>query len=55
MLNNQTYYDKVVCQQGNSPIQEFKVPQLLLSEKKGVFFHKQPGNRLRSGHFLKIS
>ena len=38
MLNNRTYYDKVVCQQGNSPKQEFKVPQLLLSEKKRVFF-----------------
>ena len=38
MLNNRIYYDKVVCQQGISPIQEFQVPQLLLSEKKKVFF-----------------
>ena len=38
MLNNQTQYDKVVCQKGNSPEQVFKVPKLLLSEKEEVFF-----------------
>ena len=38
MLNYQTFNDKVVCQKGNSPEQEFKVPKLLLSEKEEVFF-----------------
>jgi len=37
---------------GNSPEQKFKVPKLLLSENKEVFIRIQPGNRLRSGHFL---
>ena len=32
-----------------------KVPKLFLSEIKEVFYRIQPGNRLRSGHFLKIS
>jgi len=32
-----------------------KVPKLLLSEIKGVVTKRRPGNRLRSGHFLKIS
>ena len=30
-----------------------KVPKLLLSEIKVVFSLIRPGNRLRSGHFLK--
>ena len=30
----QTYGDKVVSQEGNSPKQEFKVPKLLFSVKK---------------------
>lgn len=54
-LNNRTYYDKVICQKGNSPEQRFKVLNLLLSEKKGCLMLILPGNRLRSGHFLKIS
>lgn len=32
-----------------------KVPKLLLSEIKVVFSLIRPGNRLRSGHFLKTS
>ena len=38
MLNYQTFNDKVVCLKGNSPEQELKVPKLLLSEIKEVFF-----------------
>jgi len=36
--NNQTCNDKVVCQKGNSPKQVFKVPKLLLSERKDVLY-----------------
>jgi hypothetical protein len=61
MLKNQTWNDKVACQKGNSPEQVYKikkknkVPKLLLSEIKVVFSLIRPGNRLRSGHFLKTS
>ena len=55
ILNTRTYNAKVVCQKGNSPEQEFKVPKLTLSEIKEVFIQIQPGNRLRSCHFLKNS
>jgi len=55
ILNKPTYNAKVVCQKGNSPEQVFKVPKLMLSEIKEVFILILPGNRLRSGHFLKIS
>jgi len=35
-LTGQTYGDKVVSQEGNSPKQEYKVPKLLFSVKKEV-------------------
>jgi len=35
-VTSQTYGDKVVSQEGNSPKQEYKVPKLLLSAKKVV-------------------
>lgn len=38
VLNNRTYYAKVVCLKGNSPKQEFKVPKWLLSEKEEVIY-----------------
>jgi len=36
-------------------MQVVKVPKLLLSEEKGCLIQILSGNRLRSGHFLKIS
>jgi len=36
-LTGQTYGDKVVSQEGNSPKQEYKVPKLLLSAIKEVY------------------
>jgi hypothetical protein len=33
-VTRQTYGDKVVSQEGNSPKQEYKVPKLLFSAKK---------------------
>ena len=35
-LTGQTYGDKVVSQEGNSPKQKYKVPKLLFSVKKEV-------------------
>lgn len=35
-MTRQTYGDKVVSQEGNSPKQEYKVPKLLFSAKKDV-------------------
>ena len=35
-LTGQTYGDKVVSQEGNSPKQEYKVPKLLFSVNKEV-------------------
>jgi len=35
-MTGQTYGDKVVSQEGNSPKQEYKVPKLLFSVKKDV-------------------
>jgi len=40
---------------GKQPRTRVKVPKLMLSEKKGGLIQIQLGNRLRSGHFLKIS
>lgn len=37
ILNNQTQNDKVVCQKGNSPKQELRFLNYLLSENKKVF------------------
>jgi len=36
-MTGQTYGDKVVSQEGNSPKQEYKVPKLLVSVKKDVW------------------
>jgi hypothetical protein len=38
-LTGQTYGDKVVSQEGNSPKQEYKVPKLLFSVKKEVYLN----------------
>jgi len=38
---------------GKQPRTSVKVPKLLLSEIKVVFYQIRSGNRLRSGHFLK--
>jgi hypothetical protein len=35
-MTSQTYGEKVVSQEGNSPKQEYKVPKLLFSVKKEV-------------------
>jgi len=35
-VTSQTYGEKVVSQEGNSPKQEYKVPKLLFSAKKEV-------------------
>jgi len=35
-MTSQTYGEKVVSQEGNSPKQEYKVPKLLFSAKKEV-------------------
>lgn len=35
-MTGQTYGEKVVSQEGNSPKQEYKVPKLLFSAKKEV-------------------
>jgi hypothetical protein len=35
----QTYGDKVVSQEGNSPKQEYKVPKLLFSANKEVWLN----------------
>jgi len=39
-LTGQTYGDKVVSQEGNSPKQEYKVPKLLFSAIKEVCLNK---------------
>lgn len=39
LLTGQTYGDKVVSQEGNSPKQEYKVPKLLFSAIKGVYLN----------------
>jgi hypothetical protein len=36
-MTGQTYGEKVVSQEGNSPKQEYKVPKLLLSVNKDVY------------------
>ena len=36
-MTSQTYGEKVVIQEGNSPKQEYKVPKLLLSAIKEVY------------------
>lgn len=38
-LTGQTYGDKVVSQEGNSPKQEYKVPKLLFSVNKEVYLN----------------
>jgi len=49
----QTYGDKVVSQEGNSPKQEYKVPKLLFSAKKDVCLDlKQSGCWLGDCHYL---
>jgi len=35
-VTSQTYGEKVISQEGNSPKQEYKVPKLLFSVKKEV-------------------
>jgi len=39
-VTSQTYGDKVVSQEGNSPKQEYKVPKLLFSAIKEVCLNK---------------
>lgn len=39
-VTSQTYGDKVVSQEGNSPKQEYKVPKLLFSVIKEVCLNK---------------
>ena len=39
-MTGQTYGDKVVSQEGNSPKQEYKVPKLLFSAIKEVCLNK---------------
>ena len=53
ILDCQTYYDKVVCLKGNSPEQELKVPKLLLSEIKVVFFIYSQEIGLEAAIFLR--
>jgi len=36
-MTGQTYGEKVISQEGNSPKQEYKVPKLLLSATKEVY------------------
>jgi hypothetical protein len=36
-MTGQTYGEKVISQEGNSPKQEYKVPKLLLSANKEVY------------------
>jgi len=38
-MTSQTYGEKVVSQEGNSPKQEYKVPKLLFSANKEVYLN----------------
>jgi len=39
-MMRQTYGEKVVSQEGNSPKQEYKVPKLLFSVNKDVYLYR---------------
>lgn len=52
-MTGQTYGDKVVSQEGNSPKQEYKVPKLLFSVIKEVFLEfRWSWYGLRDSHYL---
>jgi len=40
---------------GKQPRTRIKGSKIIVKWNKGSFFRIQPGNRLRSGHFLKTS
>jgi len=49
-LTSQTYGEKIVSQEGNSPKQELKVPKLLFSARKEVCL-----NSINQGVGLEIA